>query len=470
MKKHLWAVLAMMLALVICMPAAMGEEEYLRIYNVEDLNNEVGSYISESGTYVAEGKSESGIVVDGNADVTLILNGVDIGSPYEPALNCSNAGSLKIILADNTKNRLASVGNGTEAAQGYAGIWNAGVPLTICCQSVSNEEDGHICDDSCGVLDAVGGSYYDSYNDIGYAGAGIGGCLEWSAPCSTQANEEASSVDGRRITILGGNIYAQGGTGAAGIGGGVNSESYWGKVNDDWMWQYSYYAGSGMDITIAGGNVQALGGTGAAGIGGAMNTKLLQSGLFVENLGEYLGGSGKRISITGGSVYAEGGELAPGIGGGYLGKGEDILITGGEVYAQAGVWDMPEPTSEDEEYNGNGMPEYMPVGSGAKLPGDDVTPDSSNIRIAPKSGTRIRAGAGNSLGRAAEDNELKGSPFTSGKDITDQLKGKTWFATMTEDAPNTVQPSTGDGMGAGFWAALLMLSAAAFAVMKRRTA
>lgn len=469
MKKHLWAVLAMMLALVICMPAAMGEEEYLRIYNVEDLNNEVGSYISESGTYVAEGKSESGIVVDGNADVTLILNGVDIGSPYEPALNCSQAKSVKLVLADETENRLASVGmeDGKEYGRGYAGIWNAGVPLTICCQSVSNEEDGHICDDSCGVLDAVGSSYND--DGMWFAGAGIGGCVEWSAPCSVQTGEKASSADGRRITIFGGNINARGGMGAAGIGGGFNSDSYWELVNGDWTTRYIHYAGSGLDITIAGGNVQALGGDGAAGIGGAMDLGLYDMNSN-DDLEDYRGGSGERISVIGGDVQAFGGMLAPGIGGGYLGKGEDILITGGEVYAQAGVWDMPEPASEDDEYNGNGMPEYMPVGSGAKLPGDDVTPDSSNIRIAPKSGTRIRAGAGNSLGRAAEDNELKGSPFTSGKDITDQLKGKTWFATMTEEAPNTVQPSTGDGMGAGFWAALLMLSAAAFAVMKRRTA
>jgi len=457
MKKQLWAVLAMMLALMMCVPMTAGAYEPT-IEMIDSEGNDVYDYgcIWESGTYTVQGRDPyNGITVgDEGLEVVLILNGVEIPRTYGGAgLECTTAKKVTLVLKDGTSNLI----QGSDAC---AGIWNGRAPLEIYCESAWNGEEGHVCDNDCGALVAFGNA------EGVYAGAGIGGGRRYEGEASAEMTWDEFNASGCNITIYGGNINAQGGNGAAGIGGGAFED--WGYDEETDTYGPIFYVGSGRDITIVGGNVYAQGGDGAAGIGGAMNTGLIDLGPVVENPEDYRGGSGERISITGGNVEAYGGMLAPGIGGGYLGRGKDILITGGNVYAQAGMLARAMKSIPPE---GDSDPiEYMPMGSGAKLPGDDATPDASNIRIAPKSGTRIRAGAGNSLGRAAEDNELKGSPFTSGKDITDQLKGKTWFATMTEDAPNTAQPSTGDGMGVGFWAALLVLSAAAFAAMKRRMA
>ena len=111
------------------------------------------------------------------------------------------------------------------------------------------------------------------------------------------------SGDGNSLTIYGqmvqsGQIVAQGGVYAAGIGGGCN--------------------GSGSNITINGGVVTANGGVGAAGIGGGQN------------------GSGSYITINGGVVTANGGVGAAGIGGGTESNGSHITINGGVVTANGG--------------------------------------------------------------------------------------------------------------------------------------
>lgn len=100
-----------------------------------------------------------------------------------------------------------------------------------------------------------------------------------------------------------GSLTATGGSGAAGIGGGKNSE--------------------GSNIKITGGEVTAnvhdgrYGG--GAGIGGGSDEK------------------GSDITISGGKVTANGGNGAAGIGGGYQGNGENIKISGGEVNATGGA-------------------------------------------------------------------------------------------------------------------------------------
>ena len=108
------------------------------------------------------------------------------------------------------------------------------------------------------------------------------------------------SGDGNSLTIYGqmvqsGQIVAQGGTFAAGIGGGQN--------------------GNGSHITINGGVVTANGSYAAAGIGGGQK------------------GSGSYITINGGVVTANGGLGAAGIGGGSESNGSHITINGGVVTA-----------------------------------------------------------------------------------------------------------------------------------------
>ena len=98
-----------------------------------------------------------------------------------------------------------------------------------------------------------------------------------------------------------GSLKAEGGTGAAGIGGSENNGT--------------------NNITISGGTVKAIGGPQSAGIGGGN------------------GGGGDHITITGGTVTAEGGPGGAGIGSGGDGDGgSHITITGGTVNAIGGYW------------------------------------------------------------------------------------------------------------------------------------
>ena len=104
------------------------------------------------------------------------------------------------------------------------------------------------------------------------------------------------------ITISGGTVKAVGGPQSAGIGGGNG--------------------GGGDHITITGGTVTAEGGPGGAGIGSG---------------GEGDGDGGSHITITGGTVNAIGGYWGAGIGGGGFKSGNDITITGGTVTAEGGT-------------------------------------------------------------------------------------------------------------------------------------
>lgn len=112
------------------------------------------------------------------------------------------------------------------------------------------------------------------------------------------------------ITITGGDIFATGNGGGAGIGGGWNC--------------------SASDITITGGNVTAVGKEdnpnriGGAGIGGG--------GSQNSNAG-----GGSNIKITGGRVTAVGGNYSAGIGGSIGSNGDNITISDAEVIAIGGT-------------------------------------------------------------------------------------------------------------------------------------
>lgn len=134
----------------------------------------------------------------------------------------------------------------------------------------------------------------------GHRGAGIG----------SGNGYETGIHDVGNITITGGDIFAIGNGGGAGIGGGWESDA--------------------TDITITGGNVTAearqegpqhVGGAGIGG-GGYQN--------------KYYG-NGTNIKITGGHVTAIGGNCSAGIGGSMYSDGENISISDAEVIAVGGT-------------------------------------------------------------------------------------------------------------------------------------
>ena len=112
-------------------------------------------------------------------------------------------------------------------------------------------------------------------------------------------NGAAINTTGGTLVIEGGTVIANGGSDAAGIGGGLY--------------------GDGGTITISGGTVTATGGSNAAGIGGG------NSGL------------GATVNITGGTVTATGGSNAAGIGGGSAAPSSPVTINSGTVTAKGGV-------------------------------------------------------------------------------------------------------------------------------------
>ena len=125
------------------------------------------------------------------------------------------------------------------------------------------------------------------------------------------------------ITIKGGKIYANGGTDAAGIGGGQEENSGYGP------------------ISIYGGYVEAIAGSCAAGIGGGQENPDNKAG---------------NITIYGGEVHATGGKSdkldmdggGAGIGGGEFQKSGAIYIYGGKVRANV------EKSSEGAGIGGGG--------------------------------------------------------------------------------------------------------------------
>ena len=129
----------------------------------------------------------------------------------------------------------------------------------------------------CGTITIDGSTVYAYGSES--AGIGAGG---WR-------NGKAGVHNGCHIHIKNGYVYAKGGEGSAGIGGG--------------HWHNGGY------IIISGGTIFATGGDDGAGIGGGT---------------EAWGGT---IVINGGTIEAKGGAEAAGIGGGEDGYGGEIFIS-----------------------------------------------------------------------------------------------------------------------------------------------
>lgn len=153
------------------------------------------------------------------------------------------------------------------------------------------------------------------------------------------------------ITITGGDIFAIGNGGGAGIGGGWDC--------------------SASDITITGGNVTAVGKQddpgriGGAGIGGG--------GSQTSNAG-----SGTNIKITGGRVTAVGGNYSAGIGGGYGSNGENITISDAEVIAIGGTCSAG-------------------IGGGCRNLDSTAAGEGKNISISGSANVKAAGGVGDSM-------------------------------------------------------------------------
>ena len=152
------------------------------------------------------------------------------------------------------------------------------------------------------------------------------------------------------ITITGGDIFATGNGGGAGIGGGWDC--------------------SASDITITGGNVTAVGKQddpgriGGAGIGGG--------GSQSSNAG-----GGSNLKITGGRVTAVGGNFSAGIGGSIGSNGDNITISDAEVIAIGGTC-------------------AAGIGGGCRL-GNGIVGQGTNISISGSANVKAAGGVGDSM-------------------------------------------------------------------------
>ena len=214
--------------------------------------------------------------------ITVWLDGVDINHSYsiapgESGIRCQ--GNVNLVLAAGSVNYVTAC----TSSKGYAGIFIPSArTLTI---------------SGSGSLTATGKGDSSEYYR---GGAGIGGYYQGYAG---------------NIVITGGTIIAQGGRGAAGIGGGSNSGAE--------------TLGCG-NITISGGDVTALGGNFGAGIG--TGTARVHSNTLKNKCGD--------IFINGGTVTATGGNAAAGIGGGYAqgnSQQRDAEVKCGDITISSGV-------------------------------------------------------------------------------------------------------------------------------------
>ncbi|MBQ7593075.1 MAG: hypothetical protein IJU48_01825 [Synergistaceae bacterium] len=168
--------------------------------------------------------------------------------------------------------------------RGHSSAIMAAVGTTLTITSIDGDYD------TAGRLYAKGSPYH---------GAGIGSAC-------TVGDSTTSQRSAGTIKIYGGTIEAEGGYGAAGIGGG--SDGGW-------------TPGNSGDITIYGGDITATGKQGA-GIGSGSGASVNGTGTNTGTI-KILGGS---VTAIGASVNSNGNQRGAGIGGGYGMNGGTIII------------------------------------------------------------------------------------------------------------------------------------------------
>ena len=200
------------------------------------------------------------------------------------------------------------------------------------------------------------------------------------------------------ITINGGNVTAQGGEGAAAIGGGMYHGGGTVTINGGQV-TATGIGGAGIGcgrngrdgaVTINGGTVTAQGGEGAAGIGSGNwgeSIAVTVNGGIVEATGGLsgagIGGDCRKsviVTINGGDVKAKGGNFGddsgggPGIGGGYQ-KGAVLTINGGTVTATGGEGGEGEEEFENPFDPGNVITISHSFDGGAGIGGEGGVDD-----------------------------------------------------------------------------------------------
>lgn len=244
------------------------------------------------------------IYIDNGVSANITLAGINIQrglneySAIEIASNSS--GNVNIILADGTENIISTTYNYAPLSKNSDSA-ACGI-LTITCQG-SMRSSSHICDSSCGGLNAATSTFP----------AAIGG----------DYNKSASN-----IIINGGRIEAKSSEGA-GIGGG--------------------YAANASNITVNGGIINAESIFGAAiggGQGGNADGIYINGGIvnavitYFDNnndfgcaIGSGANGQADNIVINNGIVTAQGGYNSPALGGWTVGASTpNYQINGGLVY------------------------------------------------------------------------------------------------------------------------------------------
>ena len=391
------------------------------------------------------------IVIGSGVTANLTFAGVNISLGVNEntngvsAVTVPSGAALHLTLADGSVNTLVGDTDGKDGSYSSgAGIEAPdGATLTISC--AHSGEDGHVCDDSCGSLNASGAAWGVSngcaagiggkqaaggtitinggnIEATGGCGAGIGGGgMDW--PCT-----------GGTIVINGGIVEAQGGLESAGIGGSAASSGNI-TINGGTVTARSFVlvnsvggagigAGEGThdpsgEITITGGTVTAYGTDGGAGIGGgcfnAVSKISISGGTVMAygaggaGIGSGSGsiyGYGGEITITGGAVTAYGAWGGAGIGGGRSGNGGDITISGGTVIACGGEYTG---NYESEEY-------YGPSGIGSGGFYVDIDDDETYDTEKPDPGTFSTGESGSAIifaygGRGTDGN---GDAFSAG--------------------------------------------------------
>ena len=317
-----------------------------------------------------------------------------------------------------------------------------------------------------GMANTVGGSLYIHGGVIeaegGTNAAGIGG-----------GNHESGY---QNIVIYGGSVTAQGGSSGAGIGKGQqNSPSacgpiaiYGGTVNATGG-DYGAGIGGGEDrdggsIRIYGGTVKAQGGHDGAGIGGGEDGSggdIVISGGRVNATGGRQGagigggedGNGGSIVIQGGTVEAQAGFKGAGIGGGERGSGGSITIHGGKVEADGtSVIKNGHSEPDDNAYGASGIEGGAAIGGGNKgnagtilIDGGDVTASGN---VDNNAGPGIGAGFEGETGSITIAGGTVSATAINGSGIGGSLSGKDFKGNITITAGNVYAYSY-DGAGIG---------------------
>ncbi|MEA4854587.1 MAG: hypothetical protein VB082_10010 [Christensenella sp.] len=331
------------------LPATPAEEEPLSL-EVIPLGTEtpldIGSgnlTCNDANTlYRITGSSESNhITVSGGSaqqPVQVDLNGVNInlhkdndGDSKEASPLTVKSGSYAMIYIgkDNVSAENYLYGgneHGIGKNWGYAGLCvENGAHVTIAGQGTLTAHGGGVEYGGAGI----GGNYDEDMSDLV-----IDGTMTINATGAYSAPGIGAGRDGTlyNLTIKKGNITAQGGKFAPGIGAGdaVGTGS----------------GGETYGIVISGGTVTAKGGYHAAGIGGSEGGKVenitISSGIITATGGENGAGIGSEggdcsnIIISGGDITAIGGSQGAGIGSGRDASMSNITISGGVIRATGG--------------------------------------------------------------------------------------------------------------------------------------